>query len=113
MTHTLFDQPFAAAWGVFGMLCLITWPLFRRRTTMLVVQLGIAVGLGVHYGLLGAMTAALMNALCAIQVVAAIPIERQPRLRWTYYAVIPVIALASGLTWNSCRRRSPRWACCF
>ncbi len=99
MTQILIDQPVAAAWGVFGMMCLIFWPVFRTRTTMLIVQLGIGIGLGVHYGLLGAWTGALMNALCAVQVAAAIPMERRPNLRWTYYAIIPAIAAASAVTW--------------
>ncbi len=100
MTATLIEQPFAAIWGILGMLCLVTWPLFRSRRTMLLVQLGIGVGFGVHYALLGAWTGALMNALSAIQVLAAIPIERRPKYRWIYYAIIPAIALASAYTWN-------------
>ena len=99
MMQTVVEQPIAAAWGVFGMLCLIFWPLFKTRTAMLLVQLGIGIGLGVHYGLLGAWTGALMNALCAVQVAAAIPIERRPELRWIYHAIVPAIAAASVVTW--------------
>ena len=44
MTQILIDQPFAAAWGILGMLCLVTWPLFPSRRAMLLVQLGIGVG---------------------------------------------------------------------
>lgn len=100
MTQILLDQPVAAAWGVFGMLCLMTWPLFKQRSTMLIVQLGIGVGLGLHYALLGAPTAATMNAFSAAQVLAAIGMERRPNLRWVYWAIIPLIAVASVVTWT-------------
>ena len=100
MVDIFLDNPPAAAFGLFGMLCLIGWPLFRSRRAMLLVQLGIGLGLGGHYALLGAYTGALMNALSALQVLAAIPIDRRPGLRWLYLSIVPAIAIVSVATWS-------------
>lgn len=58
------------AWvfGLLGMTCLAVWPLFRTQKSMLCVQLGVVVGLSLHYALLGIATAAAVNALGAVQI---------------------------------------------
>jgi signal transduction histidine kinase len=100
MIENLLADPLAAFFGVVGMVCLMSWPLFRSRTGMLAAQLGIAVGLGLHYWLLGVRTAAVMQALSFAQIVAAIPLARRPGLRVLYLALVPVIAAAAALTWQ-------------
>jgi hypothetical protein len=100
MLDTFLADPLASLFGVIGMVCLVTWPLFRSRTGMLTAQLGIASGLGLHYLLLGAHTAAIMQALSFVQIAAAIPLARRPGLNVLYLALIPVIATAAALTWN-------------
>ncbi|HEV7371772.1 YgjV family protein [Arenibaculum sp.] len=100
MLDTFLADPLASLFGVIGMACLVSWPLFRSRTGMLTAQLGIAFGLGFHYLLLGAHTAAIMQALSFAQVLAAIPLGRRPGLYAFYLALIPVIATAAALTWS-------------
>lgn len=92
-------NPIAAVAGFAAMACLATWPIFRTRSTMLVVYIGNNLGFVLHYGLLGLWTAAAMNALLALQTGVAIGVERWPRLRMAYYALIPVVAGAAVATW--------------
>ena len=53
-----------------------------------------------HYALLGHWTAAAMNGLMSVQTVVAIMLVRQRRLRFAYYGLMPVLALASVATWQ-------------
>jgi len=41
-----------------------------------------------------------MNGLMSVQTVVAIMLVRQPRLRFAYYGLMPVLALASVVTWQ-------------
>jgi hypothetical protein len=41
-----------------------------------------------------------MNGVMSVQTVVAIMLVRKPRLRWVYYALMPVLALASIVTWQ-------------
>jgi hypothetical protein len=41
-----------------------------------------------------------MDGLMSVQAVVAIMLVRQPRLRWAYFALMPVLALASVVTWQ-------------
>jgi hypothetical protein len=105
-------NPVAAGAGVIAMLCLATWPLFRTRWTMLMTYMGNNVAFVVHYALLGQWTAVAMNGLMGVQTVVAILLIRLPRLRLVYYALMPVLALASLVTWQDyrlcCRRQRRR-----
>ena len=67
---------------------------------MLTVYVGNNLGFVVHYALLGQWTAVAMNGLMALQTVVAIWLERWPRLRMAYYALIPVVAGATVATWQ-------------
>jgi hypothetical protein len=94
------DKPGAAVAGLIAMACFATWPLFRTRWTMLVTYIGNSVGFALHYALLGHWTAAAMNGLMGVQTVVVIMLDRQPRLRWVYYALMPLLAFASVATWQ-------------
>ena len=67
---------------------------------MLTAYLGNNLGFALHYGLLGHWTAAAMNSLMSVQTVIAIVLVDHPRLRWAYYMLMPVLALASVATWQ-------------
>lgn len=94
------NNPGAAAAGLVGMVCLAAWPLFRARTTMLGTYIGNNVGFVVHYGLLGQWTAVAMNGIMIIQSIVAIGLVRWPRLRWVYFALMPILGAASIATWQ-------------
>ena len=100
MLAVMADNPAAAAAGFIAMGCLAAWPLFRARGTMLTAYIGNNLGFAVHYALLGHWTAVAMNGLMGVQTVVAIMLVRRPRLRWAYYALMPVLALASFVTWH-------------
>jgi hypothetical protein len=94
------DNPLAAGFGLAAMACLVAWPLFRTRATMLIVYIGNNLGFAVHYALLDQWTAVAMNGLMAVQTIVAIWLIRWPRLRLAYYALMPVVAGASIATWQ-------------
>lgn len=94
------DDPAAAAAGFAGMACFAAWPLFRRRSTMLMTYIGNNLAFALHYGLLGQWTAVLMNGVMGAQTVVAIWLVRMPRLRWAYYAFMPALGGASLVTWH-------------
>jgi hypothetical protein len=94
------DDPVAAAAGLAGMVCLAAWPLFQRRSTMLMTYIGNNLAFAIHYGLLHHWTAVAMNGLMGAQTVAAIWLVRWPRLRWVYYALVPALGGASLMTWH-------------
>ena len=100
MLAVMADNPAAAVAGLVAMVCLATWPLFRSRSMMLTTYVGNNLAFVVHYALLDHWTAVTMNGLMAIQTVVAIILPRLPRLRWAYYALMPVLALAGLLTWQ-------------
>jgi hypothetical protein len=100
MLTVFVDHPAAAGAGLIAMVCLATWPLFHARWTMLTTYIGNNLGFVVHYALLGHWTAVAMNGLMGVQTVVAIFLDRLPRLRWAYYALMPVLAAASLVTWQ-------------
>ena len=55
--------------GAFALACTLCWPLFRAKSTILLVQLGSSVGFGIQYALLDAWTGAAFCFLSAIQTV--------------------------------------------
>jgi hypothetical protein len=100
MLAVLADNPAAAVAGLVAIVCFATWPLFQARWTMLMAYIGNNLGFALHYALLGHWTAVAMNGLMSVQTVVAIMLVHQPRLRWAYYALMPVLALASVVTWQ-------------
>jgi hypothetical protein len=100
MLIVLAGNPAAAVAGLVAMVCFVAGPLFPARWTMLTAYIGNNLCFALHYALLGHWTAAAMNGLMSVQTVVAIMLVRQPRLRWAYYALMPVLALASAVTWQ-------------
>ena len=100
MLAVMAENPAATVAGLFAMVCFATWPLFRARWTMLMVYIGNNQAFAVHYSLLGEWTAVAMNGLMCAQTVVAIMLVRRPRLRWAYYALMPVLAVAGIVTWQ-------------
>jgi Bacterial inner membrane protein len=93
-------NPIASGAGLVAMVCLAIWPLFRTRSTMLIIYIGNNLGFVAHYALLDQWTAVVMNGLMAVQTIVAIWLVRWPALRWAYYALMPFVAVASLATWQ-------------
>ena len=100
MLTAAWNNPAASAFALLGTICFIGWPLCRTRRGMLLVQVGIGFGFGLHYALWGGATAALVNGLGAVQTAASLLFGTSRRLRWLGFAFIPGIVGACALTWN-------------
>jgi len=100
MLDLIVERPIAACAGLFGMLCLAAYPLARGRSLLLTAYLGNTLGFAAHYALLGQPTAVTMNLMLAVQTLVALGFGRWPRLRWTYYALIPILLAAAAMTWQ-------------
>jgi hypothetical protein len=100
MLTAAWNNPAASAFALLGTICFIGWPLSRTRRGMLLVQVGIGCGFGLHYALWGGATAALVNGLGAVQTAASLLFGTSRRLRWLGFAFIPGIVGACALTWN-------------
>jgi Bacterial inner membrane protein len=98
MLAVLAANPAAGGVGLLAMVCFVAWPLFQARSMMLIAYIGNNLCFALHYALLGHWTAVAMNGLMSMQTVVAIMLVRRPRLRWAYYALMPVLALASAVT---------------
>ncbi len=85
--------------GMLGAAFAILWPLCRTRTSMLLMQSGVAVFFALHYVLEGAVTGAVMNGLGLAQGLLAIPLGDKPLFRVAYLATLPLIAFVLVMTW--------------
>jgi hypothetical protein len=100
MLAVMADNPAATVVGLIAMVCFASIPLFRARRTMLLAYIGNNLGFALHYALLGHWTAVAMNGLMGVQTVVAIMLVREPKMLWAYYALMPVLGLASAVTWQ-------------
>ena len=94
------EHPLATGSGVVGMLCLGAYPLARGRSLLLTAYLGNNLSFAAHYALLGEATAVTMNLILGVQTLVALGLAQWPRLRWTYYALFPVLLVAAAMTWQ-------------
>jgi len=98
---TAFDPTTPA--GLCGILAtagLALWPLFRTRAVMLSLQLGALALLSLHYAMLGVTTAAVVNALGTLQLVACLAFGTHPRLRWLGFGLAGLMVVSSIATWQ-------------
>ncbi len=97
MLPVIDGNPVAIAAAGFGALCLISWPFFPNRRLMLLVQLGIGLGFGAHYALIGAGTAAVANWLSALQVALSLRLPATGCWRWVPASLLIAAMLVAGL----------------
>jgi hypothetical protein len=98
---TAFDPTTPA--GLCGLVAtagLAVWPLFRTRRVMLSLQLGALALLSLHYALLGVTTAAAVNGLGTLQLIACLAFGTHPRLRVLGYGLAGLMMASSMLTWQ-------------
>lgn len=100
MLQSILAHPLATFMALLGTLCMVGWPLARTRRRMLIVQIGIGVGFGLHYALLGSLTASAVNGLGAVQVALALALGTRPGVQWIGWAFIPAVVGAAFLTWQ-------------
>ncbi|WP_247882069.1 YgjV family protein [Azospirillum sp. TSH100] len=86
--------------GFCGTIGGMLWPFFHSRTAMLLVQLVPCLCFALHFALVDAPTAAALNGLAAIQVLAALAVGGRAAFRIAYLLILPVIAVVMALTWT-------------
>jgi hypothetical protein len=86
--------------GILATAGLAAWPLFRTRGVMLSLQLGALALLSLHYALLGVTTAAIVNALGTLQLVACLAFGTHSRLRYLGYGLAGLMVASSIFTWQ-------------
>lgn len=99
MLDALLATPAATAAGLIAFVCLSVWPLFRSRSSILLVQLGASVAFATHYGLLGFMAPAAVNVLGSGQTVAALFAPNSPALNRIGYILVGLMAAAGIYFW--------------
>ncbi len=90
----------ATAFGVAGVAANITWPLMKQRRTLLAWQVLACALMGVHFGLLGARTGALVMLVAGSQAALAIPLGNSPRFKRIYLASLVLTPITCYLTWQ-------------
>jgi hypothetical protein len=98
---TAFDPTTPA--GLCGILAtagLTAWPLFPTRRVMLSLQLVALALLSLHYALLGVTTAAAVNALGTLQLIACLAFGTHPKLRVLGYGLAGLMMASSIVTWQ-------------
>ena len=93
-------HPVASAFGVAGLAFQLTWPLFRRRRTIMSMQFGIAASYSTQYALIGAWSGAGVAGLGATQSAIALLAGDRPWLRQVSIAFLPVAAVICYATWH-------------
>ncbi|MDQ7251298.1 YgjV family protein [Dongia sedimenti] len=86
--------------GIAATAGLAVWPLFRTRGVMLATQLAALALLSLHYALLGVTTAAIVNGLGALQLMACLAFGTHPRLRMLGYGLAGLMIALSIVTWQ-------------
>ena len=89
----------STAAGIIAFIALVSWPLFRERRAILVVQLCAGIGFSLHYTFLGVAAAATVNVLGCVQTFAAIFSEESPAVRRLGYGLIGLMILAGVYFW--------------
>jgi len=100
MLNSIIEHPVAGGAGIFGMVCLAAYPMFRSRPLLLTAYLANNCGFATHYALLGDGTAELMNTVIGAQTLVAVSLVRWPVLRWLYYALMMVSFGGAAITWH-------------
>ncbi len=86
------------AWS--GIACLTVWPMFRTRALMLLLQLAGLFGVSLHYSLVGATTAAVVNTLGIVQIVGSLLIQSRLTQYRTGYILAAIMVGSSIFTWQ-------------
>lgn len=90
----------ATAFGLLAAGMLVICPLITSPQRLLQVQTAMGLAFATHFLLLGVVPAAAMNALAAVQSVAALATVRRPTLAPVGYGIIPVMWLAGAVFWS-------------
>ncbi len=94
------EHPGATAFGALGLVCQLAWPWFRERRVILSIQLCIGLLYCAQYALLGAVSAAGVCAIGAMQTTLALAAGDRPWLRRASLVFLPIVASLCLATWS-------------
>jgi len=100
MLAILLANPAANLIGVVAVVLATTWPLYKTKQNILWAQGALHVAFALHFFLLGAYTASVMNGLGFSQAIAAVPLGKRPAFKIIYLLTLPLIAIGAYLTWQ-------------
>lgn len=90
----------ATAFGIFGVIANILWPLIKHRKYLLLGQVVACIFMFAHFYLLGAYTGAAVMATAGIQASLAMPLESHPKFKSVYLGSLLLTPLVFWLTWH-------------
>ncbi len=103
----------AMVFGFTGLTGQIAWSFFRKRDTILMIQLGIAICYATQYALLGQKTGTCVCLIGATQTTIALIAGDRPFLHKLGYAFIPLVLILGLLTWSGAHCAFAMSACCL
>ncbi len=99
MTSFITSETLALLTGGIAFLTLVSSPLMRSRSAILMLQLCATVFFALHYACIGVMAACVVNLICTIQTMAAILAPESRKLNAIGWALIPVIMATAIIFW--------------
>lgn len=90
----------ATAFGIFGVIANILWPLIKHRKYLLLGQVTACTFMFAHFYLLGAYTGAAVMATAGVQAALAMPLASHPKFKSVYLGSLVLTPLVSWLTWH-------------
>ena len=100
MFYESLTENLAMAAGAVAFVSLVSWPLFKDRRTILLLQLMVGLSFASHYALLGITAAAVVNILGSVQTTAAIFADDSPAMRKLGYGLIALMIAAGLAFWT-------------
>ncbi len=107
------DVPLAPLFATAGLAAQLVWPLFRKRETMLSVQLGASCCYAATYALLAQQTATAICLTGAIQTSVALLAGDRRWLRKLGYVFLPAVLAIGALTYAGLPTILAVTACCL
>lgn len=107
------EAPFAIGFGCAGFAAQLAWPFFRRRETILTIQLGAACSYAASYALMGQNTGTAVCLTGAIQTTIALLAGDRPWLSRMGYVFLPVVMGVGALTYAGLSTLLAVTACCL
>jgi hypothetical protein len=107
------EAQLALGFGCAGLGAQLTWPLFRRRQSMLIIQLGAACSYAASYALMGQKTGTAVCLIGAIQTTIALLAGDRLWLSRMGYVFLPVVIGVGVLTYSGLPTLFAITACCL
>lgn len=109
----LIDPAAAPIFGMAGLAAQVAWPLFRKRDTMLTVQLAASCSYATSYALMGQQTATAVCLTGAIQTTVALLAGDRSWFGRMGYAFLPMVLVIGTVTYAGPQTLLAVTACCL